>query len=310
MSKIPLIVIVGPTASGKTALGVELARKLDSEVVSADSMQVYKRMDIGTAKPTVEEKKGVPHHMLDVVEPWENFSVADYTVRAHECIAQIAARGRIPVVVGGTGLYIRALTQDIDFSEGQSDPKYRQQLQEQANREGNEPLYELLKRRDPPSAQRIHLNDTKRIIRALEVLHVTGITMTEHQARAVSKPGRYEPVKIGLSYDREKLYDRINRRVDRMLEDGLADEVLELCREKIENSTAMQGIGYKEMVNYLKGECSLFEAAEAIKRGTRRYAKRQMTFFRADSQIHWADATGRDAFELLDTISPYIQRAK
>ena len=306
MSKIPLIVIVGPTASGKTALGVELARKLDSEIVSADSMQVYKRMNIGTAKPTEEEKKGVPHHMLDVVEPWENFSVADYTVRAHECIAQIAARGRIPVVVGGTGLYIRALTQDIDFSEGQSDPKYRQQLQEQANREGNEPLYELLKRRDPPSAQRIHLNDTKRIIRALEVLHVTGITMTEHRARAVSKPGRYEPVKIGLSYDREKLYDRINRRVDRML----ADEVLGLCREKIENSTAMQGIGYKEMVNYLKGECSLFEAAEAIKRGTRRYAKRQMTFFRADKEIHWVDATGRDAFELLDTILPYIQRAK
>lgn len=298
--KQPLLMIAGPTASGKTAVAVELALRHGGEVVSADSMQVYRGMDIGTAKPTKEEMKGIPHHLLDVAEPEQPFSVADYTALANKAIGDIAARGHLPILAGGTGLYLRAVTDYLDFSEGNSDDSLRAELQKTAQEQGIGILYEQLAQIDPQSAERIHPNDEKRIIRALEVYRVTGITMTEHQKKAASRPSPYDTFRVGLAYDRQKLYDRINRRVTRMLEMGLAEEAIGLMDRM--QGTSFQSIGYKEMEQYLKGEASLQEAAEQIRRATRRYAKRQMTFFRADPRIVWIDATDKTAPQVVDEI--------
>ena len=298
--KQPLLMIAGPTASGKTAVAVELALRHGGEVVSADSMQVYRGMNIGTAKPTKEEMKGIPHHLLDVAEPEQPFSVADYTALANKAIGDIAARGHLPILAGGTGLYLRAVTDYLDFSEGNSDDSLRAELQKTAQEQGIGILYEQLAQIDPQSAERIHPNDEKRIIRALEVYRVTGITMTEHQKKAASRPSPYDTFRVGLAYDRQKLYDRINRRVTRMLEMGLAEEAAGLMDRM--QGTSFQSIGYKEMEQYLKGEASLQEAAEQIRRATRRYAKRQMTFFRADPRIVWIDATDKTAPQVADEI--------
>lgn len=298
--KQPLLMIAGPTASGKTAVAVELALRHGGEVVSADSMQVYRGMDIGTAKPTKEEMKGIPHHLLDVAEPEQPFSVADYTALANKAIGDIAARGHLPILAGGTGLYLRAVTDYLDFSEGNSDDSLRAELQKTAQEQGIGILYEQLAQIDQESAERIHPNDGKRIIRALEVYRVTGITMTEHQKKAASRPSPYDTFRVGLAYDRQKLYDRINRRVTRMLEMGLAEEATGLMDRM--QGTSFQSIGYKEMEQYLKGEASLQEAAEQIRRATRRYAKRQMTFFRADPRIVWIDATDKTAPQVADEI--------
>lgn len=298
--KQPLLMIAGPTASGKTAVAVELALRHGGEVVSADSMQVYRGMNIGTAKPTKEEMKGIPHHLLDVAEPEQPFSVADYTALANKAIGDIAARGHLPILAGGTGLYLRAVTDYLDFSEGNSDDSLRAELQKTAQEQGIGILYEQLAQIDPQSAERIHPNDEKRIIRALEVYRVTGITMTEHQKKAASRPSPYDTFRVGLAYDRQKLYDRINRRVTRMLEMGLTEEAIELMDRM--QGTSFQSIGYKEMEQYLKGEASLQEAAEQIRRATRRYAKRQMTFFRADPRIVWIDATDKTAPQVADEI--------
>lgn len=298
--KQPLLMIAGPTASGKTAVAVELALRHGGEVVSADSMQVYRGMNIGTAKPTKEEMKGVPHHLLDVAEPEQPFSVADYAALANKAIGDIAARGHLPILAGGTGLYLRAVTDYLDFSEGNSDDSLRAELQKTAQEQGIGILYEQLAQIDPQSAERIHPNDEKRIIRALEVYRVTGITMTEHQKKAASRPSPYDTFRVGLAYDRQKLYDRINRRVTRMLEMGLTEEAIELMDRM--QGTSFQSIGYKEMEQYLKGEASLQEAAEQIRRATRRYAKRQMTFFRADPRIVWIDATDKTAPQVADEI--------
>lgn len=298
--KQPLLMIAGPTASGKTAVAVELALRHGGEVVSADSMQVYRGMDIGTAKPTKEEMKGIPHHLLDVAEPEQPFSVADYTALANKAIGDIAARGHLPILAGGTGLYLRAVTDYLDFSEGNSDDSLRAELQKTAQEQGIGILYEQLAQIDPQSAERIHPNDGKRIIRALEVYRVTGITMTEHQKKAASRPSPYDTFRVGLAYDRQKLYDRINRRVTRMLEMGLTEEAAGLMDRM--QGTSFQSIGYKEMEQYLKGEASLQEAAEQIRRATRRYAKRQMTFFRADPRIVWIDATDKTAPQVADEI--------
>ena len=298
--KQPLLMIAGPTASGKTAVAVELALRHGGEVVSADSMQVYRGMNIGTAKPTKEEMKGVPHHLLDVAEPEQPFSVADYAALANKAIGDIAARGHLPILAGGTGLYLRAVTDYLDFSEGNSDDSLRAELQKTAQEQGIGILYEQLAQIDPQSAERIHPNDEKRIIRALEVYRVTGITMTEHQKKAASRPSPYDTFRVGLAYDRQKLYDRINRRVTRMLEMGLAEEAAGLMDRM--QGTSFQSIGYKEMEQYLKGEASLQEAAEQIRRATRRYAKRQMTFFRADPRIVWIDATDKTAPQVADEI--------
>ncbi len=298
--KQPLLMIAGPTASGKTAVAVELALRHGGEVVSADSMQIYRGMDIGTAKPTQEEMRGVPHHLLDVTQPNENFSVAEYASKAEIAIKEIAGRGNLPILAGGTGLYLRAVTEHLDFSEGQSDEKFRESLQKRAEKEGSQVLHSELNTIDPESALRIHPNDEKRIIRALEVFHVTGITMTEHQKKAASRPSPYATFRVGLMVDREKLYERINRRVDKMFEQGLEGEVASLLETM--QGTSFQSIGYKEMEQYFKGNMTLQEAADQIRQASRRYAKRQMTFFRADPRIVWVDATDRTTAEVADEI--------
>ncbi|MBE7041904.1 MAG: tRNA (adenosine(37)-N6)-dimethylallyltransferase MiaA [Ruminococcaceae bacterium] len=298
--KQPLLMIAGPTASGKTAVAVELAVRHGGEVVSADSMQIYRRMDIGTAKPTKEEMRGIPHHLLDVADLNENFSVADYTTRAERAICEIANRGKLPILAGGTGLYLRAVTDHLDFSEGQSDLSFRESLQKRAKKEGSQVLHSELNNVDPESAMRIHPNDEKRLIRALEVYHVTGITMTEHQKKAASRPSPYATLRIGLHYEREKLYDRINHRVDKMLERGLEEEVASLLENM--KGTSFQSIGYKEMEQYFKGNMTLSQAADEIRQASRRYAKRQMTFFKADKRMIWVDATDRTAAEVADEI--------
>lgn len=298
--KQPLLMIAGPTASGKSSVAVELALRHRGEVVSADSMQVYRGMTIGTAKPTKEEMKGVPHHLLDVAEPEHLFSVAEYAALAEKAIQEIACRGNLPILAGGTGLYLRAVIDHLDFSQGNCDDAFRAALQKKAADQGTEPLYQALARIDPASAKRIHQNDAKRIIRALEVYHVTGMTMTEHQKKAASRPSPYYTFRVGLWYDRKKLYDRINQRVTNMLEQGLVREVAELAGKM--KGTSFQSIGYKEMEQYLNGKVSLQEAADQIRQATRRYAKRQMTFFRADPRIKWVDATDKTPVQVADEI--------
>ena len=285
-----LIVITGPTASGKTALSVRLAKEIGAEIVNADSMQIYKYMDIGTAKPTVDEREGVPHHLIDIVNPDELFSVARYCECAKEAIDDIHSRGKIAVMVGGTGLYVDSLVNNIQFSETEPDEEYRKSLEDDAEKLGNEYIYEKLKTIDPQSAAKIAVQDTKRIIRALEVYHVTGKTITWHNEQSRSVPSPYNTTMFAISMDREALYDKINRRVDVMLELGLVDEVKKILSMGVdEKATSMQAIGYKEIVGYLKGEISLEKAADDIKQGSRRYAKRQLTWFRRNNNINWIE---------------------
>lgn len=288
-SPVGVVAIVGPTASGKTALAVELALAFGAEVVSADSMQVYRGMDIGTAKPTLKERRGVIHHMIDVAEPNETFSVARYTAMASQCIRGIRERGRLPILAGGTGLYLDALLSGLDFGDIPSSSEYRAELSELARSHGPEKLHAMLEECDPESASRIHPNDIKRTIRALEVFHATGITISEWQRRSKSAPPPYRPVYIGLCFeDRSELYRRIDARVDKMLADGLVDEVRRLMNSPgAAHGTAMQAIGYKELAEYLRGECDLEEAVLRVKRETRRYAKRQMTWLRRNPDINW-----------------------
>ena len=285
-----LIVITGPTASGKTALSVRLAKEIGAEIVNSDSMQIYKYMDIGTAKPTVDEREGVPHHLIDIVNPDELFSVARYCECAKEAIDDIHSRGKIAVMVGGTGLYVDSLVNNIQFSETEPDEEYRKSLEDDAEKLGNEYIYEKLKTIDPQSAAKIAVQDTKRIIRALEVYHVTGKTITWHNEQSRSVPSPYNTTMFAISMDREALYDKINRRVDVMLELGLVDEVKKILSMGVdEKATSMQAIGYKEIVGYLKGEISLEKAADDIKQGSRRYAKRQLTWFRRNNNINWIE---------------------
>jgi tRNA dimethylallyltransferase len=286
MSKIPLLVVCGPTASGKTALAVELAMRLSGEVVSGDSMQIYRDMAIGTALPTAEEKRGVPHHLLSFLDPAERFSVADYTALAGEIIAAIYNRGRLPIVAGGTGLYISSLIDNIQFTPLESDPALREELAAYAAKNGNHALWERLRAVDPALAATLHPNNRGRVIRALEVYTLTCLPMSEQQRRAREQPSSYAPHMLGLTFrDRERLYARIDTRVDKMLANGLVGEAQSLLERA--SATAAQAIGYKELFPYLRGEISLEEAAEAIKRETRRYAKRQLTWFRRDERIRW-----------------------
>lgn len=285
--KQPLIAVVGPTASGKTALAVELALRFGGEVVSADSMQVYKRMDIATAKPDEAEKKGVPHHLIDLIEPdGAAFSVAQYARRAHAAIADIAARGRVPILAGGTGLYIDAVIDNIDFSNIRSDEAVRAELRALADAHGNDYMLGLLREADPELAASLHPNNLGRILRALEVYRVTGVPMSEHQRRSRQTPARYDVCMIGLNFtDRAMLYDRVNRRVDRMMEHGLLDEaraISAVCR-----GTALQAIGYKELLPHLDGGAPLESCIDHLKQSTRRYAKRQLSWFRRDERIVW-----------------------
>lgn len=285
----PLVVIVGPTAVGKTAVAVELALRLNGEVVTADSMQVYRGMDIGTAKPTVAERRGVPHHLIDVVSPDETFNAARYRDLAQAAIADIHRRGRLPIVSGGTGLYIRALLEEFQLPAPGAHPEVRTRLESDAERLGRVRLHERLAAVDPPTAARLHPNDVRRVVRALEVYEVTGIPLSEHLAAARERLPRYFTVSVGLTRPREELYRRIEERVDQQLASGLVDEVRSLLARYTLNQTARQALGYKEIIAYLEGETTLAEAVERLKRETRRYAKRQYTWFRRDPHIVWFD---------------------
>jgi tRNA dimethylallyltransferase len=286
-----ILVICGPTASGKTALAVELAKKLDGEVVSADSMQVYRRMDIGTAKPTLEEMGGVPHHMIDVADPEENYSVARYVQEAVPVVDDILARGKLPIVAGGTGLYLDHLVAGRQFAPFDERSGLRQQLQDRVKAEGLEVLLGELRRVDPEAADRLHPNDEKRILRALEVYLATGETITEHNAKSQAVPNRYTPLTIALNFkERAWLRTRIDRRVDQMMVRGLEDEVRRLLSDGVPAaSTAMQAIGYKEMAAAILEGRPASEGAEEIKLRSRQYAKRQLTWFRRNKSAHWIE---------------------
>ena len=284
-----ILVVSGPTASGKTALAVELALAHNGEVVSADSMQIYRRMDIGTAKPTRAEMRGVPHHMLDVADPEEDFSVARYVELAARCVDDILARGRLPIVAGGTGLYIDSLLSGRTFARFDPDSPLRRELEEELARRGGAALLEELARVDPDTAARLHPNDGKRIVRALEVYRSTGTTLTAHNAMTRSLPPRYDALTLTLAFQRrEDMWDRIDRRVDRMMADGLAEEVRALLDSGVpDRCTAMQAIGYKEMAAALRGDRDTARAAEEIKLRSRQYAKRQLTWFRRNPDARW-----------------------
>ena len=283
--KKPIVVIAGPTASGKTALSIALAKAFDGEIVSADSMQIYKFMNIGTAKPTEEEKSGIVHHLMDIVEPSVNFSAADYCELAHRTIADIHQRGKLPIIVGGTGLYIDSLVNNVDFGVPDSDDAIRSELEELARNEGNEAVHKILAEIDPETAEKYHPNNLRRIIRAIEFYKMSGTTISAHAKEEKNSP--YRAVWLALDWDRAVLYDRINRRVDIMMTEGLLDEVKALDGTYSRNSTAMQGIGYKEFFDYLDGFASLEDTLERVKMNSRRYAKRQLTWFRRNSDIHW-----------------------
>ena len=284
-----ILVVVGPTASGKTKLSVELALRHNGEVVSADSMQIYRTMNIGTAKPTPEEMKGVPHHMLDVARPEEDFSVARYVEMASTCIDDILARGKLPILAGGTGLYIDSLLSGRTFAAFRPESDLRARLQQQFAREGGAAMWQQLQQIDPEAAQRLHPNDEKRIIRALEVWYQTGKTISQHNRETQAIPPRYDALTIGLSFrDRADMWERIDRRVDVMMEQGLVDEVKMLLDRGVPaGCTSMQAIGYKEMVQAVSTGGDVLAAAEEVKLRSRQYAKRQLTWFRRNQATRW-----------------------
>jgi len=284
----PLLAIVGPTATGKTQIAVRVARNLGGEIISADSMLIYRGMDIGTAKPTPEERGGVPHHLIDLVDPDQPYNVASYSQAARSALQGILARGRLPLLVGGTGLYVKAVIDGYNFSEAGSDPEFRAQLLEECHSLGRAALHERLKGVDPETASRLHINDVKRVVRALEVYHLTGKTLSGSAGKEEDSP--YQLVMCGLTMDRPALYRRIEERVDRMLEDGLVNEVKGLlARGYPPDLTSLQGLGYKEVILHLKGELTLPEAVDLLKRNTRRFAKRQITWFGRDKRINWLE---------------------
>lgn len=299
-NSIKVVSIVGPTASGKTKLSVKLAKKFDGEIVSADSMQIYKGMQIATAKPTIDETEGIKHHLIDFVSPDETYSVAMFVKDASNCIAGIYSRGKLPFIVGGTGLYVDSLLNNISFSEEQRDEKLSLELRKIYEEQGIDTLLEMLSEFDIDSANRLKAErNPKRIIRAIEFYKTTGITITEQNEKSKLEKSPYSPIKIGLNYkDRAKLYERINKRVDLMLENGLVDEAKDVLSNKL-SFTSIKAIGYKELLPYLKGEKTLDECVEKLKMETRRYAKRQITWFKRDLNINWLYADEYNSFEEL-----------
>ncbi|MCI8362506.1 MAG: tRNA (adenosine(37)-N6)-dimethylallyltransferase MiaA [Clostridia bacterium] len=286
MQKQKVIIIGGPTASGKTSLSIELAKKINGEIISADSMQIYKDMNIGTAKPEKEEMQGILHHMLDFVSPEERYSVADYNKQAKKAIKEILKKGKVPIVVGGTGLYIETLIYEIEFLNIETDLEYRKELEKIAEEKGLEYLYNKAQKIDKTAMEKISINDKKRILRVLELYHQTGKTKTQLDKESRKEP-EYDYKLFAIDIDREILYDRINRRVDIMLEKGLVQEVENICEKYNEFPTAMQGLGYKEVVEYLEGQATYEEMVEKIKTESRRYAKRQLTWFRKYKNLTW-----------------------
>ena len=305
----PIICIAGPTASGKTDFAVALAKEFNGEVVSCDSMQIYRRMDIGTAKPTKEEMQGIPHHMLDVAEPEEDFSVSRYCAMASPIIDDILQRGKTAIIAGGTGLYMDSLIKGNDFAPYPSTGR-RQELEDRADREGIEVLMQWLREIDPDTAARLHLSDRKRIIRALEIYLETGETMTAHNLKTQAIPPKYTPLWLGLDFEqRSQLYERIDRRVGIMLQQGLVEEIRQLLASGISaKCTAMQAIGYKEFVSALEGYATVEEAADLVRQSSRRYAKRQLTWFRRNASMHWlVRSQDRGTEEILEDARRIIQ---
>ena len=290
MQKNKVIVICGPTASGKTALSIELAKQINGEIVSCDSMQIYKDMNIGTAKPTVEEMQGIKHYLIGYVSPEERYSVADYKADAKKAIKEIIEKGKMPIVVGGTGLYLDSLIYEIEYQDIKLDEEYRKKLEEEVEEKGLEVLYERAKQIDEKAIEKISPNDKKRILRILEIYHATGKTKTEQEIESRKKEVEYDYKVYALDWDRQKLYDRINKRVDIMVEKGLIEEVKQILDKYDTFPTAMQGLGYKEVVEYLEGKLTKEEMIEKIKMETRRYAKRQLTWFRKNKQTIWLNA--------------------
>lgn len=307
MNQKPMIILTGPTAVGKSALSVELAKKINGAVISADSMQVYRHMDIGSAKIMPEEMQGITHYMIDELEPDEEFHVVRFTTMAKEYLKEIYAAGKIPIIAGGTGFYIQALLYDIDFTEQQCDEAYRRQLEEQAKEHGAGYLHEMLRKVDLASAEAIHANNVKRVIRALEFYHLSGQKISEHNETERQKQSPYNFAYFVLNDERAKLYERIDKRVDAMIEAGLVNEVQKLkdmgCSREM---VSMQGLGYKEILAYLDGEYTLEEAVYIIKRETRHFAKRQLTWFKRERDVIWLDKQTfgyDDAAILTDMIS-------
>jgi tRNA dimethylallyltransferase len=288
--KKPLLIITGPTAVGKTELSIKLAQKIGGEIISADSMQVYRGMDIGTAKITREEMQGVPHYLIDELEPWEEFNVVLFQEKCKKYMDDIYRRGKIPMIVGGTGFYIQSVLYDIDFDKNQADTSYREELMRRAKAEGGEVLHRELALVDPSSAETIHPNNIKRVIRALEYYHETGSPISEHNRQQHLKESPYNFLYYVLSLPREILYDRINRRVEQMRKQGLEDEVKALYQKGCNRQmVSMQGLGYKEILEAMGGECTMEEAFETIKRETRHFAKRQFTWFRREQDVTWLE---------------------
>lgn len=289
MEKPKVVVICGPTASGKTALSIKLAQRINGEIISSDSMQIYKDMDIGTAKPTKEEMQGIKHYLIDFVEPNQRYSVAEFKKDAESAIEEILSEGKVPIVVGGTGLYVDSLIYGIEYQDIKLDEKYRKELENRVKEEGLDVLYNEAKELDPQAIEKISPNDQKRILRILEIYKATGKNKTEQEIESRKNGVKYDYKVFAIDMDREKLYDRINKRVDIMIENGLIEEVQGLLKEYNQFPTAMQGLGYKEVVEYLQGKISKEEMIEKIKRETRRYAKRQMTWFRKNKQTIWIE---------------------
>lgn len=307
MSRIKTIFIVGPTASGKTALSIEIAKKFGGEIISADSMQIYKGIHIASAAPDEVEKDGVPHHLIEFLEPTVVYSVADYVINARKCIEEVAARGKLPIVVGGTGLYINALTDNIAFTDATTSKELREELEKQFDLIGGEGMLKELSLIDKDAADRLHPSDRRRIIRAFEVFRLTGNTITEQNIESKTKIDLVEPLIIGITCnDREKLYNRIDMRVDIMIKNGLLNEAKNAYNNKF--GGAFQAIGHKELFGYFDGELSLEEAVDSLKRQTRRYAKRQLTWFRKDQRINWfyTDETENSLDKIQDLINSFL----
>lgn len=293
----PLVILTGPTAVGKTDLSIKLAKAIDGEIISADSMQVYKKMDIGTAKIMPDEMQGVPHHLIDILEPDEDFNVVLFQQYALSAMEEIYRKGRIPIITGGTGFYIQALLYDIQFEENDNDDSYRTELSVLAEEKGEKYLHNMLKEVDPEAAEQIHVNNRKRVIRALEFYHKTGKQISVHNEEERRRESPYNFCYFVLNDDRQVLYDRIDRRVDIMLEHGLVDEVKALMTDGYtRNMVSMQGLGYKEIIDYLNGESTLEDAIYILKRDTRHFAKRQLTWFKREKEVTWVnkDELGSD----------------
>lgn len=302
-----IIVLVGPTAVGKTYTSVELAKKLNSEIISADSMQIYKCMDIGTAKVTEDEKQGINHHMIDIIYPNENYSVSEFKNDAEILIDKLLMENKIPIIVGGSGLYVNSLIYDLDFGKVKSNLKIRDYYKSMYNEYGEDYLYKKLIEVDKESADKIHKNNVKRVIRALEVHDITGKKFSEMNTDIRKSSNKYEPILIGLGMDRKILYERINERVDKMVKEGLIEEVKGLLNKGYDkNLISMQGIGYKEIIDYLDGNIELKESISILKRNTRRFAKRQFTWFLKDKNVKWFNISANEIDKSVKDIYAYI----